>query len=270
MFTVRNRWVLVGSMFLLLFGAALRVHGENTPAASGPPDATLFTTYTLDSLDKSVSWIVCGSTVSTEGCYAAGNLGPFGRAGGLMEGNASVNLHTNTVTRAIYIVDIASGRGGNGVVLYVYRKTDVVSSTSDTVTVSLTKTIKLPLAGGSTALCSMAANNSFLFIGTDNSPQAVRVQKRNFTVTQVGGFSPPINVTAITADQYGYVTVTQGGFSSGENGFYVFGPDGGGADFMLNNAIAVSTTTLPKSNVDPAQRLEVRPKPAPQQADPAD
>jgi hypothetical protein len=56
----------------------------------------------------------------------------------------------------------------------------------------------------------------------------------------VGGFSPPINVTAITADLYGYVTVTQASFGTGENGFYVFGPtgggaeDGGGAEFLLN------------------------------------
>ena len=47
-----------GPVFLLLFGAAPTVHGENTPAASGPLDATLFTTYTLDSLDTSVSWVV--------------------------------------------------------------------------------------------------------------------------------------------------------------------------------------------------------------------
>jgi hypothetical protein len=168
-----------------------------------------------------------------------------------MEGNPSVNLQTNTVTRAIYVVDIANGSGGTGVVLYVYKKTDVVSSTFDTVTVSLFKSISLPLTGGTTAVCSMAANNGFLFIGTDQSPQAVKVQKSDFTVTQLGGFSPPINVTAITADQYGYVTVTQGTFGNGENGFSVYGPDGsvqedgGGASFMVNTVTAFSTPTRP-------------------------
>jgi hypothetical protein len=266
MSTIRNRWVLGGSIFLSLFGVALLLHGQDAPAVSGPPDATLFTTYSLDSLDQTVSWIVCGSTASSSGCFASGSLGPFGRAGALLEGNPSVNLKTNTVTRAIYVVDIASGVGGNGVVLYVYKKTDAVSSSFDTVTVTLSKTVTLPLTGGSTALCSIAANNGFLFIGTDQSPQAVRVQKSNFTLTTVGGFSPPINVTAITADKYGYVTVTQGHFSGGESGFSVFGPngalqeDGGGADFMLNTVTAVSTTTLPKSSVNPAQRLGVRPK----------
>ncbi len=250
MFTIRNRWV-VGSIFLFLFSAALSVHGQNALAGSGSPDATLFTTYRLFSGDQTVSWSVCGSTALTEGCYASGSLGPFGRAGALTEGNPSVNLSTNTVTRRIYVVDIASGGTGNDVVLYVYKKTDVVSSTSDTVTVTLLNTVTLPLTGGSTAVCSMAANNGFLFIGTDQSPQAVRVQKSKLTLAQLGGFYPPINVTAITADKYGYVTVTYGQFSSGENGFYVYGPDGalredgGGASFILNTVTAVSTATLP-------------------------
>jgi hypothetical protein len=91
----------------------------------------------------------------------------------------------------------------------------------------------------------MAANNKFLFIGTNQSPQAVEIQKGTFSITQVGGFSPPINVSAITADQYGYVTITFGSFSSGDNGFVVLGPkgeleeDGGGASFMLNTVQAV-------------------------------
>jgi len=111
----------------------------------------------------------------------------------------------------------------------------------------------------------MGANNLFLFIGTDQSPQAVRVQKSNLSVTQLGGFSPPINVTAITADNYGYVTVTQGGFSGGESASSVFGPDGsetedgGGAFFMLNTRTAVSTATLPQSDSSPPQRRSVRP-----------
>jgi hypothetical protein len=61
-------------------------------------------------------------------------------------------------------------------------------------------------------------------------------------------------VTAITADQYGYVTVTQGTFGGGENGFSVFGltgggeEDGGGADLMPGSTNAVSTATLPTSH----------------------
>jgi hypothetical protein len=39
----------------------------------------------------------------------------------------------------------------------------------------------------------MAANKQFLFIGTDQSPDAVEIDKRTFSIIQLGGFSPPIN-----------------------------------------------------------------------------
>ncbi len=97
----------------------------------------------------------------------------------------------------------------------------------------------------------MAANNKFLFIGTNQTPNGLEVQKVTFAITEIGGFSPPINVTAITADKYGYVTLTFGSFSGGENGFVVIGPDGfgredgGGASFMLNTVQAILPSTLP-------------------------
>jgi len=167
-----------------------------------------------------------------------------------MEGNPKTDLGTNTVTRAIYVLDIASGSNLNGVVLSVYTKTDTITPDFDTVTVTLSKTVSLPLVGGSSAAASMAANNKFLFIGTNRSPQGVELDKRTFSITRVGGFSPPINVSAITADKYGYVTMTFGKFNDIENGFVVFGPDGGfredggGADFMLNTVQAVLPSTL--------------------------
>ena len=88
---------------------------------------------------------------------------------------------------------------------------------------------------------SMAANKQFLFIGTDQSQQAVVLDKRTFSVTQLGGFSPPINVFGIFADQYGYVTLTFGPFRGGSsNKFIVAGPDGSdkedgdGTQFMFD------------------------------------
>ena len=220
--------------------------------AAGPPDATLYTSYFFDSSYQEVSWVVCGSTAQTEGCYDAGQLGPFGTVGAMLEGLPSVNNKTNTVTRHIYVVDVAAG-DGKGVVLYVYKKQDVVSSSFDTTTITLSTTVNLPLTGGSKALCSMAANNGFLFIGTNHSSQAVEVQKSNLNVETIGGFSPPVNVTSITADKYGYVTVTFGGFLTGESAFVQFGPDGqgegdgGGAWFMLSTTSGLSTATLTRS-----------------------
>jgi hypothetical protein len=242
---IRYQSLITVSMFLLAL-STVPVQGQT---AAAPPDSTLFTTYDLSPGYQSVGWLVCGSTQQTSGCYAGGSLGPFVGVGALMEGNPVVN--GNSVTRAIYVVDSGSA---NSVKLYVYKKTDTVTPQTDTVTVTLNKTADLSplLVGGAAVSCSMAANNGFLFIGTDQSPQAVEVNKRTLSVAAVGGFSPPLNVTAITADKYGYVTVTQGNFFNGGNGFYVFGPDGfakedgGGAEFMLNTVNAVSTSALPQ------------------------
>ena len=75
-----------------------------------------------------------------------------------------------------------------GVMLYVYTKVDTITTDSDTVTVTLSQTISLPLVGGTNPhSAQMAANKQFLFIGTDQSPSAVQVGKRTFSVTQLGG-----------------------------------------------------------------------------------
>jgi hypothetical protein len=100
----------------------------------------------------------------------------------------------------------------------------------------------------------MAANGQFLFIGTNRSAQAVEVRKSNFAVTQLSEGAVGVNVSSITADKYGNVTVTQG------NGagtlpvfaFAVFGPngeleeDGGGASYMLSTTTGLSTSKLPR------------------------
>lgn len=76
------------------------------------------------------------------------------------------------------------------------------------------------------------------------------VLKKTLAFTQIGGFSPPINVSSITADEYGFVTVTFGSFNATSNGFYVYGPDGsfqgdgGGASFTAGTAQAVRPPTL--------------------------
>jgi hypothetical protein len=228
------------------------------------PDATLYTSYNISTNLQTVGWVVCGSTQQSEGCYSSGSLGPFGATGALMEGNPSTR--GNVVTRLIYVVDIASGSNANGVKLYVYKKVDTISPSYDSVTVTLTHTVDLPLVGGAGALCSMAANSKVLFIGTNQSPQVVEVQKSNLSLTQIGGFSPPINVTAITANSRGYVTVSFGGFDSGDNANIIFGPigqgegDGGGASFMLNTVTAVLPATLPKSDAQFSDRLGVKAK----------
>ena len=207
-------------------------------------DATLYTRYNTDFPHTTVNWNVCGSLPGSSGCYGSGSLGPFGQIGALLEGEPKTDRVANTVTRAIYVLDYKSGPNQNEVVLYVYTKVDTITTDSDTVTVTLSQTISLPLVGDFPAQTSMAANKQFLYIGTDLSPNAVQVDKRNFSVTQIVGF-PPINLFAITANPYGYVTLSFGSFGSPSTDFIVVGPDGstaedgGGSQFMLNTLQAV-------------------------------
>jgi hypothetical protein len=164
-------------LLLLAAGSLAPAKGQEAPAVVAAPDSTLYTSYYPSSGYKNISYVVCGSTQDSEGCYASGTLGPFGHAGALIEGNA--HTKENSVIHDIYIVDLGNGSAASEVKLYVYKKIDIVTSSSDTVTVQLVNTVPLPLIGGGAARCSMAVNGGFLFVGTDKSPAAVRVQKSN-------------------------------------------------------------------------------------------
>ena len=225
---MRTRIVFPTVIATILICASLSYGQEGgVPAGNPPPiDATLYTKYNLNKAHTSVNWNVCGSLPGSSGCYGSGSLGPFGQIGALLEGEPKTDRIANTVTRAIYVLDYKSGPNQNEVVLYVYTKVDTITTDSDTVTVTLSQTISLPLVGDFPAQTSMAANKRFLFIGTDLSPNAVQIDKRNFTVTEIGNFSPPINVFAITADQYGYVTLSFGEFRGSSTGFNVLDPNG--------------------------------------------
>jgi len=222
------RLFLAGSVvFLLLMGTA------DLHAAI---DSTLFTTYVLQANATRIDLTVCGSLPGTSGCYGSGSLGQFGRVGAMIEGNPKQNLKLGTVTRFIYVVDTAYGANGNQVALCIYKKVDTINGGDDTVSVSLFKTVPLPLTGGAATVASMAANPTFLYIGTNQDELAVQVQKSNLAISQFGAVSGPYSVTSITADRNGFVTVTWGNGA----GFLVVDKngngeeDGGGNVFVLN------------------------------------
>src|SRR5262245_24801104 len=240
---MRTRIIFRTAVVITLVCASLSYgHEVGVPAAPGTAiDETLYTKYSLlDRGHTSVGWSVCGSLPSSSGCYGSGSLGPVGKIGALLEGDPQTDLIANTVTRPIYVLDIASGPNQNEVVLYVYTKVDTITTDSDTVTATLSQTITLPLVGGLLARPSMGANQQFLFIGIDQSPYAVEIDKNTFSVTQLGGFSPPINGSGITADQYGYVTLSFGAWKSAKTGIIVCDSNGNvleqdsGQQFMLN------------------------------------
>jgi hypothetical protein len=116
------------ALFVLLIGAA--------PLRGAMLDSTLFTTYTMNTTRTNLDWTVCGSLPTTEGCYGAGFLGPFKKVGAMIEGLPVQNLAKATVTRYIYVLDVDATSGSNGVVLYVYKKVDTITSSDDTITVN--------------------------------------------------------------------------------------------------------------------------------------
>lgn len=214
--------------------------------AASPPDSTLYTQYSFWNSYRSMAWVVCGSTEGSEGCYGSGNLGPFAHVGAAMEGNETVN--GNTVTRNIYVVDDAAG-SGNGVTLYVYQKTDTVSSSYDSTTANLVNTVALPLTGGSNTKTYLAGDNGFLYIGTNQNPYAVQVQESNLTDKKVASSPSGGNVSSITADKYGYVAITSTD-NSGGSSFDVYGDSGqlvkssDGGNFMAGTMRGISTADI--------------------------
>ena len=67
--------------------------------------------------------------------------------------------------------------GGTGVRLFVYKKIDTITTSGDTINVTLTKTVRLSFTGSGTALGFMAANKLFLFIGTDHTAEPSKSRK---------------------------------------------------------------------------------------------
>jgi hypothetical protein len=215
--------------FLFLFGS-LFCHAATI-------DSGLYTTYTTDNAKTTLYWTVCGSIGTGTGCYGFGSLGTFGQIGSIVEGGKSYNLSKGTVTRYLYVIDQAYGSGLDGVALYAYKRVDTITSSYDTTTFTLEKTVSLPLTGGSSALTLVGANSKYLVIGTSLTAVPVEVAKSNYAITSLTIISQiPVS---ITADNYGYVTVT----SASE--FFVVGPngtlqeDGGGSPFTVNTLLGV-------------------------------
>jgi hypothetical protein len=204
-----------------------------------------------------VSLTVCGSISESSGCYGSAFLTPFGHVGALIEGKPQPPRGATRV-RDLYILDDAAG-DGTGVTLDVYRETITAAPPFASVSVTQTGTIALPLKGGTGAKSYIAADDVYLFIGTDQSPFAVQLNKYNLSFEEIGGGSPLENVSSITANDDGYVSVI-----FGSDGFYAYGPDGsleesgGGAEYFLTSSNGLSTGTVSTSSMISKPRLKVR------------
>lgn len=236
-----ERSMLSSCLVTLLISASAAISVTSfaqIPAADAKaPDADFYTNYSLSSDQTLVMWSVCEQTKKASGCHGSGSLGPFGKVATLMEGLPREDVTKKIVVRDIYVVDVAAGTNQTGVVLYVYTKTDHVTLLLDQVKITLSDQVDLPLVGGPSASAAMAANAAFLVVGTNQGPVMAKVDKKTLTVTPIQDFVAPAYVSAVTADWYGYITVT---FGPDAGGNYVLAPDGtpvqdgGGESFMLN------------------------------------
>lgn len=237
--------------------APAAISSSSTPLARRTNISGLYTGYSFATGNTSVSLVVCGAVDGSSGCYGSAVLGPFGHVGAIIEGKPKPP-RGETHVRDLYVVDDAAGQGTD-VTLDVYQETITAEPPFATISVTQTNTIALPLKGGTGAKTYMAADNVYLFIGTDQSPFAVELNKYNLTFGEIGGFSPPGNVSAITADDNGYVIVT-----FGNEGFYAYGPsggleeDGGGPEYALNSSVGLSTSNVSTSSMTARPRLKVR------------
>ncbi len=216
-----------------------------------PVDSNLVTTYSLGPSSSTISYLVCGSTQQSEGCYASGDVGPFGRVGALLESEASES--GNVVTREVYVIDTAAGSSGDAVELSVYKKTDTVTASDDTVEVTFLRSVSLPLRGGAHANCYLAGSNAYLYVATDTGATAAQIKKGSWQVTKISYESDPAptRVLSISATTAGAVTIAFGGTTPSAAGYVSFNAEGqqfeqgGGYNAYLNSAIGLSTFELP-------------------------
>ncbi len=236
-------------VLLLALASGLPAQGQTRM-----PDSTLYTVYSAIQPTQ-IQFSVCGSLPQTEGCYGGGMLGPFTNACSIVQ-SVPVAINAVTVARYIYVLD--SGSGGASVTLTAYKRTDVISQTFDTITLTEITTVPLPtLVGGTAVNCMLAQNPTGVYAGTSLSPAGVVVNKSTYAVTPMFAYSGYI--TAITADSYGYVTVNQ--TNEGTNVNTVFGPngqfesDGGGAYFMINPIDGVVPANYPFNLNSPMSKM---------------
>lgn len=246
------------AFLLVVLGATASQAQTQHPTPSVALDAGLFATYQTAQNDTILSLDVCGATGGSEGCYGGGSIGPLNRIGAVLEG--APETIGDTVSRDIYVLEVESGLNRNAVRLYIYKRQDVIADGFDEVSVAQISDLLLsPLVGGPQATSFMAGNGKFLAIGTDQSTDAVLVQKSTHSMASVGGFG--INVSSITADDAGYITLTYG--AGDDTGFIVLGPDGsfqedgGGASFMVNTINGI-TFSNPNQDAQSRDNSEIR------------
>jgi hypothetical protein len=215
---------------------ALALTLNASPAQASVDGANFYITFNVN--PTSISWVTCGSTQQDEGCYGSGTISPpFGKVCAILQGPQHV--HGDTVDQKLYVLDADANNAG-AVTLNVFKTEIVISDSYITTSFSPSKTVTLPLPGGSKVTCAAAANKSVLVAGTSTSDNAVSINKKTYALQTVGGFSPPETVSSIVANDQGYISVNQG--SGSGTGFTLLGPDGSLVEDGGGNAVVFNST----------------------------
>jgi hypothetical protein len=186
-------------------------------AAKVTLDAGLVAEYTAGA--TSVQFTVCGHTAQTSGCYGGGTMSPpFEQACAVLEGKP--RQKDDKVTRDLYVLDKRTLKT-DPAMLYVYTRVDTISDTYDSIQVTLKQQIPLAATGGTRSHCFMAANDAFVYAGTDASATLGVVDKKALTASPLNGGGLLSN---LTADERGYIAMDfQGTFA-------IFDPTGNGVE----------------------------------------
>src|SRR5262249_54776251 len=146
-----------------------------------------------------IGWVTCGVTQDgSGGCFGGGTLAPFTRAGAMLEGPpyaSTLSAQETDIVRYVYVVDAGTAQAP-AVTLAIFVKKDHITPDFDTVSATLVREVPLPsLTGGDHATCFIGANAYHVYVGTNVSEHAVRIDKKTYnTIEAIGGFSPPIPV----------------------------------------------------------------------------
>lgn len=175
--------------------------GQAGAAESAKAGAGGLYTYFQESTDgKSLGWSTCGSTGPTSGCYGAGTLQGFGNACAALSGPGG----------RLYVFDKqsldANGEPTQEAALFVFRQSIEVSGDGQaTVSFRQVKKAPLPLQGGATAHCFIAANAQDVVLGTDADGAIAWLDKKTNAVRP--GASGAGKTSSITANEAGFVVI---------------------------------------------------------------
>jgi len=161
-------------------------------------------------LPDQIAWQLIGSDVNTS--WVNGTLGPFNNACAILQGLPSTQ--GNVIKRDIYVLD--GGNNGSEAVLYVYARTDTITSSEgqryDAVTIVPRRSVQLGLSGATNASCYVAANATAIFAGTSANLSAEVIYKDSLLHHAIS--QPVISygfpVSSITASDNGLVFIVWG------------------------------------------------------------